>query len=86
MRDRQDAQRRDAVVIDRGLGSRAHEVGRSVGASVVDHEDFEPLRKMPRAGCTVAGGLATSPEIAEQLVESGPNPLGLVVCRQDERQ
>ena len=67
-----------AVTGDRAAAAVAGLALHAAGDSI-PHEDFESLRKMSRAGCTVAGGLAASPKVTEQLIKGGPDPLRLVV-------
>ncbi len=65
------------VVRPSRLGPVAHEVGRAVGAAVVDDEDVDP-------GMHAFGRRRV--EIGEQLVEGGADAPGLVVCRQHDRE
>jgi len=67
-----------------GLGASADQVGRSVGAAVVDDEDLDSLRKRGGSGCSVSSALAAAPEVAEELVERRSDPLGLVEGGQDK--
>ena len=68
-----------------GLGSGSHDLRGPVGAAVVDDEDADDLRQVARARSSVTSLFATTPQIAEQLVERRLEPRLLVEGGQHDR-
>ncbi len=67
-------------------GRGLDEARRVVGAPVVHDEDVDAVGEARRTRAAVARHVAAPPEVAEQLVERGADPFGLVVRRQDDGQ
>ena len=67
----------------RASGPHSDELRRRIGAAVIHDQDPVPAARPRRA--PVAAQRAVPAEVAEQLVEGGPEPCLLVKGRQDDR-
>ena len=86
MGDREELEQGLLIAGRRGLFTTQHDSRGAVARAVVDDEHLDVVGQMGGSGRTVACGLAAASEIAEQLIERRPDPVRLVVRRQDERQ
>ncbi len=85
-----DAEQLQGGPVGRGgpaaLGPRSHKRRGAVRAPVVDHEDVDVGRQVPRAGRTLATAICAATQVPEQLVEGRLEAVLLVVRGQDDGQ
>jgi hypothetical protein len=70
----------------RRFRSGSNEVRGPIRTAVVDDKHFHSLRQVRRSRHPFAGDGASAVKVAEQLVESGSESLGLVERREHERE